>query len=57
MKLDQIYESKEALRTVINTLLDFIDAENLTNSAITYIKDELNMSEEDAADLVMFGIQ
>lgn len=57
MKLDQIYESKKALRTVINTLLDFIDAENLTDSAITYIKDELNMSEEDAADLVMSGIQ
>ena len=57
MKLDQIYESKKALRTVINTLLDFIDAENLTDSAITYIKDELNMSEEDAADLVECGIQ
>lgn len=57
MQLDQIYESKKALRTVINTLLDFIDAETLTDSAITYIKDELNMSEEDAADLVMSGIQ
>ena len=57
MKLDQIYESKKALRTVINTLLDFIDAENLMDSAITYIKDELNMSEEDAADLVTCGIQ
>lgn len=57
MKLDQIYENKKALRTVINTLLDFIDAENLIDSAITYIKDELNMSEEDAADLVMCGIQ
>lgn len=57
MKLDQIYENKKALRTVINTLLDFIDAENLMDSAITYIKDELNMSEEDAADLVECGIQ
>ena len=57
MKLDQIYENKKALRTVINTVLDFIDVENLTDSAITYIKDELNMSEEDAADLVMCGIQ
>ena len=57
MKLEQIYENKKALRTVINTLLDFIDAENLMDSAITYIKDELNMSEEDAADLVECGIQ
>ena len=57
MKLDQIYENKKALRTVINTLLDFIDAENLMDSAITYIKDELDMSEEDAADLVECGIQ
>lgn len=57
MKLDQIYENKKALRTVINILLDFIDAENLMDSAITYIKDELNMSEEDAADLVECGIQ
>ena len=57
MKLDQIHENKKALRTVINTLLDFIDAENLNDNAITYIKDELNMYEEDAADLVECGIQ
>ena len=57
MQLDQIYENKKELRAVINTLLDFIDSKNLTDSAIAYVKDELNMSEEDAIDLIMCGIQ
>lgn len=57
MKLDQIYESKKELRAVVNTLLDFIDSKNLIDSAIAYIKDELDMSEEDAIDLIMCGIQ
>lgn len=57
MQLDQIYENKKELIAVINTLLDFIDSKNLIDSAIAYVKDELNMSEEDAINLIMFGIQ
>lgn len=60
MKLDKIYNNAEALRDVINTLLDFIDSRNsnkLSKDAIKYIMAELDMSAEDAASLIEEGIQ
>ncbi len=57
MKLDQIYNDAKALRDVVNTLLDFIDSEGLTNKAAEYLESELEMSKEDAYDLAEEGIQ
>lgn len=60
MKLDKIYNNAEALRYVVNTLLDFIDSRNsnkLSKDAIKYVMAELDMSAEDAASLIEEGIQ
>lgn len=57
MKLDQIYNDTKALRDVVNTLLDFIDSEGLTNKAAEYLESELEMSKEDSCDLAEEGIQ
>ncbi len=57
MKLDQIYNDAKALRDVVNTLLDFIDSEGLTNKAAEYLESELEMSKEDSCDLAEEGIQ
>lgn len=48
---------KKAMKDMINTLLDFIDSEEMLQDATTYIIDELEMPEEDAADFVAEGIQ
>ena len=57
MKLDDIYNNNKALRDTINTLLDFIASKGLAESAIAYVANELDMSIEDATDLVAEGIQ
>ena len=57
MKLKELYGNAEALRDVVNTLLDFIDSEGLTNKAAEYLESELEMSKEDACDLAEEGIQ
>ena len=48
---------KKAMKNMINTLLDFIDSKEMLQDATTYIIDELEMPEEDAADFVAEGIQ
>lgn len=48
---------KKAMKDMINTLLDFIDSKEMLQDATTYIIDELEMPEEDAADFVAEGIQ
>ena len=57
MKLEELYGNAEALRDVVNTLLDFIDSKGLTNEAAEYLESELEMSKEDSCDLAEEGIQ
>lgn len=57
MKLRELYGNAEALRNVVNTLLDFIDSKELTNEAAKYLESELEMSKEDACDLAEEGVQ
>lgn len=57
MKLRELYGNAEALKDVVNTLLDFIDSKKLTNEASKYLESELEMSKEDACDLAEEGIQ
>ena len=57
MKLRELYGNAEALRNVVNTLLDFIDSKELTNEAAKYLESELEMSKEDACDLAEGGVQ
>ena len=57
MKLEEVYNNAEALKDVVNTLLDFIDSKGLLTEAATYVVSELEMSEEDAAELAREGIQ
>lgn len=48
---------KKAMKDMINTLLDFIDSEEMLQDAASYIIDELEMPEEDAEAFVLEGIQ
>ena len=48
---------KEAMKDMINTLLDFIDSEEMLQDATSYIMNELEMPEEDAVAFVLEGIQ
>ncbi len=60
MKLDQIYDDAKALRDVVNTLLDFIASRGLnklSKDAVNYVMTELDMSVEDAMNLIEEGIQ
>lgn len=57
MKLRELYGNAEALKDVVNTLLDFIDSKKLTNEASKYLESELEMSKEDACDLAEEGVQ
>lgn len=57
MKLRELYNNAEALRDVVNTLLDFIDSKKLTNEVAEYLESELEMSKEDACDLAEEGVQ
>lgn len=57
MKLRELYGNAEALRDVVNTLLDFIDSKKLTNEAAEYLESELEMSKEDVCDLAEEGVQ
>lgn len=57
MKLKEIYNDAEALRDVVNALLDFIDSKELISEAAEYLESELEMPKEDACDLAEEGIQ